>query len=142
MEMLFIYYLLVLCTIIQTSFGKHPRKEELQPKNATRLSKEVYQKLYSVMSHSRAFRNYTLEQAVDFINEMDSWRPPEDLANRFPYYLGGYDDENRPIWYAEVGKYRFDDLIDRSTELFPVFEKMFFRLAINVAKSFVARDKP
>ncbi|CAG7827055.1 unnamed protein product, partial [Allacma fusca] len=42
---------------------------------------------------------------VKFDNALYKWVPPMDLQLRFPYYLTGYDDENRSIWVVEFGKW-------------------------------------
>ncbi|CAG7703142.1 unnamed protein product, partial [Allacma fusca] len=102
--------------------------------NETLLSKEVYKKCYSIMKKSRVFKNYTYEAIVEYLNEAEAFKPPEFLAHRFPYYLAGYDYEDRPVWVGELGKYKMDDLIDRVLELFPIFEKMGIQAAINVVK--------
>ncbi|CAG7829996.1 unnamed protein product [Allacma fusca] len=109
--------------------------------NGTLLPKEVYKKCYSIMKKSRAFRNYTYEAIVEYLNEAEAFIPPEFLVHRFPYYLAGYDYEDRPVWVGEVGKYKVDDLIDRFLDFFPIFETWGVQAAINVVKSFVAREK-
>ncbi|CAG7713939.1 unnamed protein product, partial [Allacma fusca] len=37
--------------------------------------------------------------------DYDTWTPPEDIAKNYPYYLSGFDDQNRPIWVLEFGKW-------------------------------------
>ncbi|CAG7818942.1 unnamed protein product [Allacma fusca] len=37
--------------------------------------------------------------------DYDTWTPPEDIAKSYPYYLSGFDDQNRPIWVLEFGKW-------------------------------------
>ncbi|CAG7836322.1 unnamed protein product [Allacma fusca] len=109
--------------------------------NSAKLSEDVYLKCYSIMRHSRVFRNFTYEDVKKFLDEALAFKPPAFLQDRFPYYLAGYDYEDRPVWVAEWGKYKVDDLVDRVFELFPIFESMSIQGAINVAKSFVDRDK-
>ncbi|CAG7834233.1 unnamed protein product [Allacma fusca] len=36
---------------------------------------------------------------------IESWESPEDIAKNFPYYLSGYDSEDRAIVVLELGKW-------------------------------------
>jgi hypothetical protein len=37
--------------------------------------------------------------------KVETWRPSPELEKYFPYYLSGYDDEDRPIVVIEFGKW-------------------------------------
>ncbi|CAG7639384.1 unnamed protein product [Allacma fusca] len=37
--------------------------------------------------------------------DLDVWEPPEEIRKNFPYYLSGFDEENRPVWVMEFGKW-------------------------------------
>ncbi|CAG7724683.1 unnamed protein product, partial [Allacma fusca] len=134
--------LFLLIVSVAASAAKESLGRQSVNANHTILLKKVYRKTYSFMRHSRAFRNNTYQDAVNFVNEVEAFQAPEEFVKRFPYYLAGYDFEDRPVWVAESGNYRVGDLIDRSIELYPIFEKMFFQGAINVVKSLVARERP
>ena len=28
--------------------------------------------------------------------DLDTWEAPKEIAEKYPYYLSGYDEENRP----------------------------------------------
>jgi hypothetical protein len=36
---------------------------------------------------------------------LDDWQTPEEVAKLFPYYLTGYDEEDRPIGVIDLGKW-------------------------------------
>ncbi|CAG7716713.1 unnamed protein product [Allacma fusca] len=45
-------------------------------------------------------------------NDFDTWEAPLEIRKNFVYYLSGFDDENRPIWIGEVGKWPVRDIFD------------------------------
>ncbi|CAG7724048.1 unnamed protein product, partial [Allacma fusca] len=45
--------------------------------------------------NSEPFKNFTLIDSINFIDSLEDWEPPKELAQRFPYYLSGFDDEDR-----------------------------------------------
>ncbi|CAG7631910.1 unnamed protein product [Allacma fusca] len=59
------------------------------------------------------------------------WAPPEDFQTRFVYYLAGYDEDNRPIWIAELGRWNIKKVIeDGYIKEFDLFVKQLAHLAI------------
>ncbi|CAG7831926.1 unnamed protein product [Allacma fusca] len=54
-------------------------------------------------------------------SDLDKWEPPVEFSQMFPYYLSGFDYENRPIWVVEVGKWDLRSVIERG----PEWEKLF-----------------
>ena len=37
-----------------------------------------------------------MQEATDMIEDVSSWTAPREVQEEFPYYLAGYDDEDRP----------------------------------------------
>ncbi|CAG7827178.1 unnamed protein product, partial [Allacma fusca] len=61
--------------------------------------------------------NYILSQnvsenLVEDLDEIDSWEPPLNLQRAYPYYLTGFDEENRPIWVSEWGKFDLRKIVE------------------------------
>ncbi|CAG7719173.1 unnamed protein product [Allacma fusca] len=36
---------------------------------------------------------------------LDTWISPREISSKFPYYISGFDNENRPIFVIEMGKW-------------------------------------
>ncbi|CAG7639361.1 unnamed protein product [Allacma fusca] len=48
--------------------------------------------------------------------DLDTWEPPKDISKNYPYYLSGFDIENRPVWVLEFGKWDVPVLIARGED--------------------------
>ncbi|CAG7731269.1 unnamed protein product, partial [Allacma fusca] len=107
--------------------------------NYTRLPHGVYLKAYSYMKNSKVFKNFTFEEVIDWIDNADKWDSP-DLSKRFPYYLSGYDYEDRPIWISEVGKYNVRKVVERGPEGTADLERYAFQGVMRCLKSMYAKD--
>ncbi|CAG7639373.1 unnamed protein product [Allacma fusca] len=44
--------------------------------------------------------------------DLERWRAPNEIEDNFPYYLSGFDFENRPIWIVEFGKWDIATLLN------------------------------
>ncbi|CAG7729490.1 unnamed protein product, partial [Allacma fusca] len=62
------------------------------------LPPEVYLKAYSYMKRSTAFRNFSLLNSINHVNGLEHWKAPQELQDKFPYYLSGYDYDDQPVW--------------------------------------------
>ncbi|CAG7729850.1 unnamed protein product [Allacma fusca] len=128
--------------------------------NYTRLPHGVYLKAYSYMKNSKVFKNFTFEEVIEWIDNADKWDSP-DLSRRFPYYLSGYDYEDRPsksygrimmriffsvvlstelfpmqilVWIAEVGKYNVRKVVEKGSEGTADLERYTFQGVIRCLK--------
>ncbi|CAG7829095.1 unnamed protein product [Allacma fusca] len=111
--------------------------------NSTKLPEKVYSNVYNIMKYSKSYSNMTFEEVKNFLNDVEDWKAPENISKRFPYYLTGFDFEDRPIWVCEYGKYQWDDLMERnSTELMIVTEKLLRKVVLNVFKSLAQKETP
>ncbi|CAG7717655.1 unnamed protein product, partial [Allacma fusca] len=57
-----------------------------------------------------------------------------EMEKLFPYYLAGYDYEDRPIWVAEIGKYNIRSVVERGPEGLNDVEKYCFQAAFRIFK--------
>ncbi|CAG7733278.1 unnamed protein product, partial [Allacma fusca] len=48
--------------------------------------------------------------------ELDKWKSPEELQKDCPYYLSGFDEENRPIWIVDMGIWPTRDILAKGPE--------------------------
>jgi len=46
-------------------------------------------------------------------DSLENWEAPDEIKKNYPYYLGGFDYENRPIWIVEVGKWDFTKIVEK-----------------------------
>ncbi|CAG7815325.1 unnamed protein product [Allacma fusca] len=49
--------------------------------------------------------------------DLDKWKAPDEIWKNFPYYLSGYDYENRPIWVWEWGKWPLRSYLERGENM-------------------------
>ncbi|CAG7723444.1 unnamed protein product, partial [Allacma fusca] len=72
-------------------------------------------------------------EVVDYKFQNDSlltWEAPYELQRDYAYYLSGFDDENCPIWVAEMGKWD----TRKSVESGPLREKQFQKYVLQFLK--------
>ncbi|CAG7639351.1 unnamed protein product [Allacma fusca] len=48
--------------------------------------------------------------------DLDTWKPPQEISEKFPYYLSGFDADNRPIWVLEFGKWDIPTILARGSK--------------------------
>jgi hypothetical protein len=56
-------------------------------------------------------------------SDVDTWEPPIEISANFPYYLSGFDSENRPIWVLEFGKWDIRSLVEKREDLIDDLKK-------------------
>ncbi|CAG7717792.1 unnamed protein product [Allacma fusca] len=137
---------LVALATITSAHGFINSTDEIPKKNSLQAEKtgvpiEVHRKIYSYTRNSTAFKNFTFEDTVAFINELNEWKAPQDIRDTLPYYLWGYDYDNRPVWSQEVGSQDWRAIVEQGPGKIALVEKYFMQALIHVTKSLVAVDK-
>ena len=101
-------------------------------------------------------------------DDIANWQVPEELERAYPYYLSGYDDEDRPskllytnlnsdfvysfrwpnqfplhttVWITEFGKFKISHFISQGPEKVEEFEKYVKKAADRVIKSLSSKNK-
>ncbi|CAG7716691.1 unnamed protein product, partial [Allacma fusca] len=69
---------------------------ELTLQNDTFLNKRIYTKMRNYFTKTTFFKNFTLEDTIEAVDAIHNWKAPEEFVNKLPYYLSGYDYEDRP----------------------------------------------
>ncbi|CAG7726945.1 unnamed protein product, partial [Allacma fusca] len=108
MVLVSIFPLLILLDIVSGQQGTSDRilvNPEISTGDAKEPPMALYAKAHSYISRSKAFKNYTLEDSISFVNQLYHWKAPRELQEKFPYYQAGYDRYDRPVWIGEVGKF-------------------------------------
>ncbi|CAG7730892.1 unnamed protein product [Allacma fusca] len=72
----------------------------------------------------------TLNDFKDFVDEISSWEAPMELQQKFPFYQAGYDNDGRPVWVIEFGKYNFSEQLMKGPEGAANLEKYMYQSAI------------
>ncbi|CAG7717056.1 unnamed protein product, partial [Allacma fusca] len=67
--------------------------------------------------------------------DLGTWKAPAEIQLNFPYYLSGYDTNNRPIWIFEVGKYPFNTYIKKGPETVQILATYFDQIGYRVMES-------
>ncbi|CAG7719489.1 unnamed protein product [Allacma fusca] len=52
-----------------------------------------------------------------FDSDLSSWKPPADIRTNYPYYLSGFDEDNRPIWILEFGKWDIRSALEKGEDV-------------------------
>ncbi|CAG7837196.1 unnamed protein product, partial [Allacma fusca] len=58
-----------------------------------------------------------------FEEDYDTWEAPAGIQKNYPYYLSGFDDDGRPIWVVEIGKWDIKSAVERGEEWEKIFTK-------------------
>ncbi|CAG7837342.1 unnamed protein product [Allacma fusca] len=130
--------------VIQILANVIPEADTDITKNITtklRLPEEMYWKAHSYITNSKAFKGISFEGTVKLIDELDTWEAPEEIQRNFPYFLAGYDYEDRPVWMAEVGKYNVRKWVERGDQDLKDLEKYCFQATVRIMKSMQAKDR-
>ncbi|CAG7666821.1 unnamed protein product [Allacma fusca] len=128
------------CVINSTSKISTVGQELGQHVKGKELSMEVHNKIYSYTKNAKAFKNFTFEETVTFMNDLYSWEAPPDIRDNFVYSFWGYDFERRPVYYQEVGKQNFRRTVEEGT--FPILERHFLQSFVHIVKSVQEADLP
>jgi len=80
------------------------------------------------------------EIKVDVNNDLETWEAPDDIKRRYPYYQAGFDNENRPVWVNEFGKWDIKRLVESGETA--VFDKYTDQFLYRVQKSISIRSTP
>ena len=64
--------------------------------NRFTFEEDLYIKAYSYLKGSKSFNHFSYQDAKDFVEDLARWKTPKALESDFPYYLAGYDYDDRP----------------------------------------------
>ncbi|CAG7837472.1 unnamed protein product [Allacma fusca] len=78
----------------------------------------------------------------DLTENLENWVAPEKIRRGFPYYLSGYDDDDRPIWVLEMGRYNVRQAVEEGGETLQALEMWMQQCAYRVMKSAIGRGTP
>ncbi|CAG7825094.1 unnamed protein product, partial [Allacma fusca] len=74
------------------------------------------------------------------LDDFETWEAPDYIRKNYPYYLSGFDDENRPIWIIEFGRYNLLKLFEGGDEPLKAFNKYAQQAFYRVLKSVKLRS--
>ncbi|CAG7733279.1 unnamed protein product [Allacma fusca] len=74
--------------------------------------------------------------------ELGEWKSPEELEKICPYYLSGFDEENRPIWVIEMGVWPTRDILAKGPEWESIYGKYADQFLKRVFDSVMLRSTP
>ncbi|CAG7733121.1 unnamed protein product [Allacma fusca] len=77
---------------------------------------------------------------VETTEELENWEAPVEIQTQLRYYLSGYDEQGRPVWIFEVGKYPFLRLLNKGPETVAIMEKYFEQAGLRIIKSSATRN--
>ncbi|CAG7829995.1 unnamed protein product, partial [Allacma fusca] len=145
MVLVSIFPLLIILDIV---LGQQKKADSIlvNPQVSTGNDKEppmaLYAKAYSYMIRSKAFKNYTMEDSISFINQLYHWKAPQELQEKFPYYHAGYDQYDRPVWIGEAGKFDLPGQIRKGPETAHNVTQYLFQAVLRMGESLQAKDTP
>ncbi|CAG7716837.1 unnamed protein product [Allacma fusca] len=96
----------------------------------------------SFLTKTAEYQNFTLEDTIHHAKEVDSWRAPRELQEKFPYYLAGYDFKDQPVWVAEVGKYNIKEQVLKGHDAAHNLTLYLFQGVHRIIKSMMLKDTP
>ncbi|CAG7833524.1 unnamed protein product [Allacma fusca] len=126
----------VIFTFLVLSFGKvYPQEGNITVsevvQNFTAAENELYpSSLFNV-------KDVTIN---DLTPDLDTWESPQWMQVNYPYYLAGYDYDDRPVWVVEMGKYQMRKLVERGPEALKNFTKYCVQAAKIIIKSHKDRN--
>ncbi|CAG7819717.1 unnamed protein product [Allacma fusca] len=122
-----------------------PVKQELNSsefKISSNKSLAYYKKVHSYLIRTKVHKYYTLQDTIDHVDGVLSWKAPRELEERFPYYLSGYDYDDQPVWIGEVGKFDVRGQIQRGPEAAKNLSLYLYTFFYNVLDSMQVKDTP
>ncbi|CAG7819742.1 unnamed protein product [Allacma fusca] len=99
------------------------------------IEKEIITQLLNVSQN-------VVDEKLDSEAELLAWEAPLDIRTNYPYYLSGFDAENRPIWIAELGKWNLRKVVEAGGETFKNFDKYVQQSRIRITKSRALKSTP
>ncbi|CAG7834555.1 unnamed protein product [Allacma fusca] len=67
--------------------------------------------------------------------EVRTWKSPDHLRKNYPYYLSGYDEEEKPIWVLELGKWDVQRIALNGNKTIPDFSNYVDKAIFNILQS-------
>ncbi|CAG7818193.1 unnamed protein product [Allacma fusca] len=104
------------------------------------FTQEFYKKAFSFAPYIGMFTNFTLQDMTNWVNDIVAWQEPLELKQNFPYYISGYDFDNRPIVIVEFGQYKIRELLEKGPRDVENLEKYIQKAGVNVLISMTPRN--
>ncbi|CAG7639330.1 unnamed protein product [Allacma fusca] len=103
--------------------------------------------LYFLGPHGRVEGQILPEEVPDSLQhllhwDLDTWQAPEEIQQDFPYFVSGFDEENRPILVLEFGKWDIRKIVDRGIEWERILDKYIDQIIWNLYNSTGLRSTP
>ncbi|CAG7829652.1 unnamed protein product [Allacma fusca] len=73
---------------------------------------------------------------------LDKWEAPQGLHKNFPYYLSGFDEDNRPIWVMEFGKWDVRGVVEKGGQDLKDLEKYMDQWVYRMMESMKIKSSP
>ncbi|CAG7835790.1 unnamed protein product [Allacma fusca] len=67
--------------------------------------------------------------------DLDQWKPPEEFRSEFTYYWSGVDEDCRPIWVGQMGRWNVRRVVERGEKSRENFRKYIEQMVYNIGKS-------
>ncbi|CAG7826954.1 unnamed protein product [Allacma fusca] len=103
---------------------------------------EVYTTAHGILTKSEVFRNFSLSETENWMDEISKWKAPKKLEAFFRYYLAGYTDDNLPLWIAEVGNVSVRQVVEEGERSMDLLEKYGQKVLLNVFRSLFRNGSP
>ncbi|CAG7725811.1 unnamed protein product [Allacma fusca] len=91
--------------------------------------------------HADFLENLPPEIQPLYNSDLDTWKPPEHLKRNYPYYLSGFDEEDRPVWVLEFGKWNLRDIVEQGKDAVIEFDKYVNQVILNVYNSTITKHE-
>ncbi|CAG7786330.1 unnamed protein product [Allacma fusca] len=72
--------------------------------------------------------------------DLGKWKSPEELVRICPFYLSGFDEEERPIWVIEMGVWPTRDILEKGPEWEKAYSKYTNQILNRIFDSFKIRS--
>ncbi|CAG7830304.1 unnamed protein product [Allacma fusca] len=114
----------------------------LTPEDIQRYCLTNFPQFSLYLSKTSVYQNFTLEDTIHHVKEVDSWKAPKELQRKFPYYLSGYDYKDQPVWIGEIGKYNVKEQIQKGPEAARNLTLYLFQGIHRIYRSMWDKDAP
>ncbi|CAG7725810.1 unnamed protein product [Allacma fusca] len=71
---------------------------------------------------------------------LSAWKAPRNFSKALPYYLSGYDEQKRPIWVCEFGKWDIRSFIEKGEESLDTLDKYVDHTLLTIYNSSISKD--
>ncbi|CAG7819718.1 unnamed protein product [Allacma fusca] len=149
---MFLISLFSLLLFVKVVVGEEPQDETTQSNliivrdnnssSKKHISEALYAKAHSYFINTKIYKNYSIQDTIQHVNEVVNWEAPRELQEKFPYYQSGYDYEDQPVWIAEVGKYNVREQVEKGPEAAQNLSRYLFQGVFRLFESMIVKDSP